>query len=420
MSTMIQKISKDQTFLSEQVINEVIDQGLRGRFKDRKILVLIPDHTRSLPLPMLFRVLVDALSNVKQLDFMVALGTHPGLSESQLQTLVGITDEERKTKYAQIGLLNHAWDTPSALEQIGVMPKSQIQEIAGDQWHPSMGGDVLVKINARIFNYDHIIILGPTFPHEVVGFSGGAKYLFPGISGPEMINSTHWLGALGGVMGTIGVKDTPIRRMIHAAAEMVTVPITLIALVVQGHDLAGIFIGDYQEAWEAAADLSAQVHIEWCERPYQRVLSKAPEMYDELWTAAKAMYKLESVVADGGELVIYAPHLDTVSHVHGKYIKEIGYHTLPYFLAQWDKFKHVPLGVLAHSTHVRGAGVYLDGVEKPRIRVSLASQITEEDCRRLNLGYRNPGEVDPAEWEKEGSLYIPKAGETLYKLKEQR
>lgn len=420
MSLMIQKISKDQAFLSEQVIKEVINQGLRGLFKGQKILVLIPDHTRSLPLSMLFHVLVNALPDAKQLDFMVALGTHPRLSESQLQALVGITDEERKTKFAHIGLLNHAWDTPSALKQIGVMPKSQIQEIAGEQWHPSMGGDVLVKINSQIFNYDHIIILGPTFPHEVVGFSGGAKYLFPGISGPEMINSTHWLGALGGVMGTIGVKDTPIRRMIHAAAEIITVPITLIALVVQDHDLVGVFIGGYREAWAAAADLSSQVHIEWCEQSYQRVLSKAPLMYSELWTAAKAMYKLESVVVDGGELVIYAPHLDTISHVHGKYIYDIGYHTLPYFLAQWDKFKHVPLGVLAHSTHVRGAGVYLDGIEKPRIRVSLASQISEADCRQLNLGYRNPAQIDPTEWEMEDSLYVPKAGEILYKLKEQK
>ncbi|HKJ26153.1 MAG TPA: lactate racemase domain-containing protein [Anaerolineales bacterium] len=406
--------------LSVEKVGEAIHQGLRGKFSNQKILVLIPDHTRSLPLPMLFRIVVDVLSDAKQLDFMVALGTHPALTKSQLLSLVGITGEEQRTKFAHVGLLNHAWDTTSALKQIGVLPKDQIREIAGAQWHPSMGGDVPVKINAQIFNYDQIIIVGPTFPHEVVGFSGGAKYLFPGISGPEMINSTHWLGALGGVMGTIGIKDTPIRRMIHAAAKMVKVPVTLIGMVVQGHeDLAGIFIGDYQTAWEAAADLSSQIHIQLCEKPYQRVLSKAPVMYDELWTAAKAMYKLESVVADGGDLVIYAPHLDTISDVHGKYIYEMGYHTLPYFLAQWDKFKHVPLGVLAHSTHVRGAGVFENGHEHARITVTLSSQISEADCKQINLGYLNPDEIDPAEWKMEGSLYVPNAGELLYKLKGQ-
>ena len=403
--------------LSEEKIQETIAASIRGAYTGQKVLVLIPDHTRSLPLPMLFRMMVDVLSDVRKLDFMVALGTHPALTESQLNDLVGITPEERRGEFVHVGLLNHAWDTASALKQIGTLTQDQIKEIAGEQWHPSMGGDVPVEINAEIFNYDHIIILGPTFPHEVVGFSGGAKYLFPGISGPEMINSTHWLGALGGVMGTIGYKDTPIRRMIHAAAEMVEVPITLVAMVVKGHDLAGLFIGDVRDAWASAADLSAQTHIEWCQKPYQRVLSQAPMMYDELWTGAKAMYKLEAVVADGGELVIYAPHLDTVSYVHGKYIYETGYHTLPYFLAQWDAFKHVPLGVLAHSTHVKGAGTYENGIEAPRIQVTLASQISEEDCKRLNLGYRNPAEIDPVEWEREGGLYVPKAGEMLYKLK---
>lgn len=405
--------------LPEETIKNIIEQSLRGVHAGQKLLVLIPDHTRSLPLPMLFRLVVDSLSDATQVDFMVALGTHPGLSEDQLLSLVGITTEERHDKYGQIGLLNHAWNTPAALKQIGIISREQIKEFAGNQWHPSMGGDVPVRINAKIFDYDHIIILGPTFPHEVAGFSGGAKYLFPGISGPEMINATHWLGALGGVMATIGVKDTPIRRMIHMAAEMIDVPITLAAMVVKGHDdLAGIFIGDLAGAWEAAVDLSSQIHIKWCDKPYDRVLSQAPMMYDELWTAAKAMYKLESVVSNGGELVIYAPHLDTVSHVHGEHIFKIGYHTLPYFLAQWDAFKNIPLGVLAHSTHVRGAGTYLDGIEKPRIRVSLASQISEADCRRLNLGYRNPAEIVLNEWEGESSLYVPRAGETLYKLKE--
>jgi nickel-dependent lactate racemase len=261
----------------------------------------------------------------------------------------------------------------------------------------------------------------------VVGFSGGAKYLFPGISGAEMIDATHWLGALAGVVGTIGVKDTPVLRMIHAAAERLKTPVTLVALTVassrdsgNGHDLAGLFIGDMFEAWSAAADFSAQRHIIYCERPFRRVLSCAPPMYDELWTAAKAMYKLEPAVAVGGEVVIYAPHLDVVSQVHGKYIYKIGYHILPYFLANWERFKHIPLGVLAHSTHLRGSGVMANGVEKPNVRVTLASKIPAEDCTRLNLGYLDPTRVNPDEWkgrEDEGILYVPNAGEILYRLK---
>lgn len=340
--------------LDEDTIRETIHTGLNSLFDGTRVLVLIPDHTRTIPLSFLFRLLVEVLSATKQLDFMVALGTHPPLSEEQLHRLVGITAEERAGQFASVGLLNHAWDRDDTLTSVGTLSQAQIQAIAGDRWHPTLGGDVDVNINKAVLDYDHIIILGPTFPHEVVGFSGGAKYLFPGISGPDMINVTHWLGALAGVRGTIGLKQTPVRDMIHAATEHVPTPITLISLVVIGDGLAGVFVGDHLSAWSAAADLSSERHIVWVDKPFTKVLSKAPTMYDELWTAGKAMYKLEPALAEGGELTIYAPHLDVVSHVHGKYIYEIGYHVLPYFLKQWDKFKHIPLGVLAHSTHVRG------------------------------------------------------------------
>jgi hypothetical protein len=242
-----------------------------------------------------------------------------------------------------------------------------------------------------------------------------------------MINATHWLGALAGVVGTIGLKETPVRAMIHAAARRLRTPVTLVALTVassldsgNGHDLAGLFIGGLLEAWSVAADLSAERHICWCEKPFQRVLSCAPAMYDELWTAAKAMYKLEPAVAIGGELIIYAPHLDVVSHVHGKFIYAIGYHILPYFLADWDRFKHIPLGVLAHSTHLRGSGEMAGGCEKPNVCITLASRISAEDCTRLNLGYLDPAKVNVDKWrdrEDEGFLYVPRAGEMLYRVR---
>jgi len=410
----------DAGLLSHDVIRATLEQGLGDEYAGRKVLVLIPDHTRSLPLPFLFRSLVDILRDTKQLDFMVALGTHPPLSEESLNTLVGITPEERITTFKHISLLNHEWKNPSALTSLGILPQDEIRQIAGDSWHSSLPDEVDIRINKAALEYDHIIILGPTFPHEVVGFSGGAKYLFPGISGADMINATHWLGALAGVVGTIGIKDTPVRAMIHAAARRLLTPLTLIALVVEGQGLSGLFIGDHLSAWSEAADLSAQRHIRWVDKPFRRVLSCAPPMYDELWTGAKAMYKLEPAVAVGGEVVIYAPHLDAVSHVHGKYIYEVGYHILPYFLNDWERFKHIPLGVLAHSTHLRGSGVMENGREKPNVKVILASKISHEDCARLNLGYLDPSKINMDEWkdrEDEGVLYVPKAGEILYRLK---
>jgi nickel-dependent lactate racemase len=263
------------------------------------------------------------------------------------------------------------------------------------------------------------LIVSPVVPHEVAGFSGGAKYLFPGVSGPQMINVAHWLGALAGIPATIGVKDTPVRALTHSAAALLPVAVTLLALVTGGEELAGIFIGDLISAWSAAADLSAQLHIRRCEHAYRRVLSCPGPRYNELWTAAKAMYKLEPVLSLGAEIVIYAPHLNTVSQTHGKYIYEIGYHILPYFLDQWDRFRNIPPVVLAHSTHLRGSGRMENGAERPNVGVTLASGISAEDCARLNLGYLDPASVRPGEWknrEDEGILYVPDAGEILYRL----
>lgn len=415
-----QAIAPQRNLLQEQVITQTLVKGLAGQFTHQKVLVLIPDHTRSLPLPMLFRRLVAILQDVKQLDFMVALGTHPPLSEENLNKLVGITVEERRTVYKHVGLLNHAWTDPSALITIGRLEQDEIRSLAGESWHPSLPQQVEIRLNRAALSYDHILILGPTFPHEVAGYSGGAKYLFPGISGPEMINATHWLGALAGVVGTIGLKETPVRAMIDAAVQRLETPVSLVALVVEGHDLTGMFLGDLSSAWKASVDLSASRNVVWCERAYDRVLSCAPDMYDELWTAAKAMYKLEPVVAVGGEVIIYAPHLDVISQMHGKYISEIGYHILPFFLNDWERFKHIPLGVLAHSTHMRGSGRMENGVELPNVKVTLASKISAAECASLSLGYLDPSTIELEDWqgrEDEGILCVPRAGEMLYRVK---
>lgn len=419
---MIERQAPSGEVLDHAAIRAAVHDGLAGRFSGARVLALIPDHTRTIPLAQLFPLIVDALHDTRQLDFMVALGTHPPLSEDALNRLVGIDAETRSTIYKHIGLLNHDWANPDALVTLGTISRDQVQGLAGDVWHPSLGGDVPIRINRLVQDYDHLLIIGPTFPHEVIGFSGGAKYLFPGISGAEMINVTHWLGALMTILKVIGIKDTPVRAMVNAAADTVRTPITLMSLVVVSHGdqkdaLAGIFIGDHREAWSAAADLSSQRHIVWLDKPLDRVLSHAPPMYDELWTAAKAMYKLEPAIRDGGEVIVYAPQLDTVSHVHGQYIYEAGYHVRDYYLKQWDRFGHLPLGVLAHGTHLRGSGTFEDGIERARIRVTLATAIPRADCEVLSLGYADPTTIDPDSFIGEGLLYVPKAGEMLYRVR---
>jgi len=327
-----------------------------------------------------------------------------------------MTPEEREKKYGKIRVFNHAWDDPKALTTLGTLSAAEMEKITGGRY----ARDVPVEINKRLLEYDHLFIVGPTFPHEVVGFSGGHKYLFPGVAGAEIINFFHWLGALVTNWEINGVKDTVVRRVVDRAVEFVKIPITNFDMVVTREGLKGLFIGDAKEAFSAAADLSAQVHIKYVDRRYKRVLGIAPTMYDDIWTAGKVMYKLEPIVADGGELIIYAPHIDEVSYTHGKAIDGIGYHCLDYFREQMDKFSDIPGGVMAHSTHVRGLGTYCNGVEKPRITVTLATGISEERCRKICLGYMDPKSIRVAEWigrEKEGILLVDHAGEVLHRVK---
>jgi nickel-dependent lactate racemase len=404
-------------FLSQDDVRELIAQGLaQADLQGQRVLIIIPDSTRTAPIPMFFQTFHEFLAQqVAALDYMVALGTHQLMDEEALNQLVGISAEERRTRYADVNILNHRWDVRETFTTIGTITKSEIAEISSGM----LAQDVPVTVNKLLFDYDQLIICGPVFPHEVVGFSGGNKYLFPGISGPEVINLTHWLGALITSYEVIGSGYTPVRAVIDRAASFIRTPKLCFCPVVTYQGLAGLYIGAPEEAWEQAAQLSAQVHTIYVDKPYHRVLSIMPHMYDDLWTAAKGMYKLEPAIADGGEVIIYAPHITEISYTHGHILDEVGYHVRDYFVKQWEQFKHYPWGVLAHSTHLRGIGTYEDGVERPRIQVTLATGIPPARCDRVNLGYQDPATIDVAQWENrepEGILMVPKAGEMLYRI----
>jgi lactate racemase len=386
----------------------------------KRVLVIIPDGTRSAPIPLMFRLLYEHLGRrVASLDYLIALGTHPSMSAQAIDKLVGLTEREREQEYPNVHIFNHHWSQADILQTIGTISSQEAQRLTDGL----LEDEVPVTINRLIFDYDQLIICGPVFPHEVAGFSGGAKYLFPGIAGQDIIDFTHWLGALVTSMHTIGIKDTPVRRVIHRAAEFIDRPMLCLALVLRGQDLHGLYIGPHIDAWSQAADLSAQLNIIYVQRPVKRVLSAPAPIYDDLWTAAKAMYKTEPAIADGGEVIIYAPHITEISYTHGRLIDQVGYHVRDYFLKQWERFKDVPGSILAHSTHVKGMGSYdpASGVETPRVQVTLATGIPEERCRRVNLGYLDYHGIDPQEWEHreaEGVLFVPHAGEMLYRLKE--
>lgn len=403
--------------LSESEVRGLMEEALEeADLAGKRVLIIIPDGTRSGPIDLFFRLFHELLwGDVAALDYLIALGTHQPMSEEAIHQRIGATAEEMAETYAGVRVFNHRWEDPDTFRTVGVIPASDIEELSRGRFSQA----VPVNLNKMIFDYDQVIVCGPVFPHEVVGFSGGNKYFFPGISGREVINFTHWLGALITSYEIIGTKHTPVRAVIDRAAAFIDARKLCFCPVVKGEGLAGLYIGSPEESWSEAADLSAQVHIIYVDEPYQQVLSVMPEMYDDIWTAAKGMYKLEPVVADGGEVIIYAPHIDEISYTHGHIIDEVGYHVRDYFVKQWDDFKDYPWGVLAHSTHLRGIGEYEDGVEKPRIDVTLATSIPPERCEKVNLGYRNPDTIDPEEWagcEDEDLLVVPHAGEMLYRL----
>jgi nickel-dependent lactate racemase len=402
-------------YLSRDDVVQVAHAGLsRLPIDGRRVLVLIPDGTRTMPMPLMFEAIERELgARVAVLDYLVALGTHSPMSDAQLTCHLGRQVIDGRAGDRRV--FNHRWDDPATFVRLGTIAAHEIEHLTGGR----LRQQVPVALNRLVVEYDHVLICGPVFPHEVAGFSGGTKYLFPGVAGADIIHFTHWLGALLTSYDIIGTTDTPVRAVIDRAARLLPTPTSLLALVVTHDGIAGMYCGDTHDAWRKAAGLSARVHIKWLDQSVDRVLAIMPPMYRDLWTAAKGMYKLEPAVADGGEVVIYAPHVTQVSEVHGRLIEEIGYHCRDYFVSQWERFSRYPGGVLAHSTHLKGLGSFdADcGLETPRVEVTLATAIARDTCARINLGYLDPTTIDPVAWEaQDGTLVVPRAGEYLYRV----
>lgn len=408
--------------LSDQQVLEQVEGGLSSmRFAGQRVLVLVPDSTRTFPLPLMLRAVYRAIGHqVSAFDVMIALGTHQPMSEQAIDQLIGLSAAERAL-WRNFRVMNHEWHVPGTLTQVGVVPAAEVRAITNG----ILTEDAPVIINRAVLEHDHILICGPVFPHESVGFSGGNKYLFPGIAGMESISTFHWLSAMLTTMKVIGKQDTPVRALIDRFAQAVPTPVSCVASVVTAAGVHGVFVGDARSAQRQAAQLSAQVHVTWLDKPVHTVIAAVADLYDDLWTAGKGMYKSEPVVQDGGRVIIYAPRIREVSFTHGQWLDEIGYHVRDYFALQMDRFAHVPKVAMAHSTNVKGAGAYdpASQIEAPRIAVDLATGIPEERCRRINLGYVDPATLSLEAWERraasdDGILVIHHAGEKLYRLRE--
>lgn len=406
--------------LSDAELADFVDRNLAPLpVEGKDVVLVVPDGTRSMPLPLVMGIVHKALvGRVAKLTAVIALGTHSYMEPHEIERMFGAGPGGLEALYPGLEIVNHEWASADQIVSVGRLSAEQISELS----RGAMSEAVDVEINRRIVESDYAIVIGPVFPHEVAGISGGNKYFIPGCATHDIIDLSHWVGALIGVEGMIGVTGvTPVRAIINAGSELIPTERLALCLVVESGTglLEAAAFGTSEDAWTATAEIAAESHIVYTDTPYQRMLAMMPRRYDDIWTAAKGCYKAQPAMADGGEVVIYAPHVTEVSETHPE-IYDIGYHCIEYFTSQWDRFKNVPKGVLAHSTHVRGAGTYdpATGVETNRIKVTLATGIPREVCESVNLGYLDPATIDVEAWRAEpGTIVVENAGEVLYRLR---
>ncbi|MEV6301296.1 lactate racemase domain-containing protein [Actinoplanes sp. NPDC051861] len=389
------------------VLARLADEDLDGQ----RVCVIVPDATRSCPLPLLLGAVHEALhGRAAAVTVLIALGTHAPMTPEHLDRHLG-------GPYPGFEVRNHEWWVPETLVSLGGITAERVAQLSEGR----MRQPVDVTLNRAVVEHDVCLVIGPVFPHEVVGFSGGNKYFFPGVAGQEIIDFSHWLGALISSAAIIGTRGlTPVRALIDEAAALIPARRLALCLVVQSGTgaLHAAAFGPPEQAWAACADVSAQTHVRYLDTPVRRVLSIIPEKYDDMWTGAKGFYKVEPIVADGGQVIIYAPHITRISQMHPE-IEQLGYHCRDYFVKQWDRFAGHHWGVLAHSTHLRGAGTWdPEHGERPRVTVTFATGIPEPVVRAANLDYLDPAAVDVEALAGDPETFVvPQAGEVLFRLR---
>ncbi|HEY2930652.1 MAG TPA: lactate racemase domain-containing protein [Acidobacteriota bacterium] len=404
--------------LDSTAIRAIVKETFASCRPGRTILAIVPDKTRDDLTDVLFPILCEELpETVGRIDVLIAQGTHPPMTGSEKRAKIGAGLHTSLRKLGTI--FDHHWDDPAHLTAIGRISAQRVIELTDGLY----AQEVNLRINRLLGPglYDTVFVIGGTTPHEVAGFSGGTKYFFPGVGGPDVTHATHWVGALATIENTIGNLDTPIRRLLNEASRSIIQQVISFNSVSTRADdgrlrTHALFTGNIIGAFERAAAVSSRVHVRFVTRRFKRVVAMLDPHYDELWTGGKASYRIGAVIQPGGELLIVAPHLRHISLTHGDLIRRYGYHVLGRVKEMVSRNEDLQknLCVAAHLTHVRYAGEWKDGVETPRFQITLASQVPREECHQVNLQYQDPGRVDPDQIRDADSLVIENAGRDLY------
>ena len=407
--------------LSPVELRDILAQTLLTVAPGARVLAIIPDKTRDDNTDLLFPCAAEILAarRIAQFDALVAQGTHMPMTEAEKRLKTGLSNGASAPGLGQI--YDHQWNVPEELVTIGELSAARVADLTGGL----LDHAISVNLNRRLAPgvYDTIIIFSATVPHEVAGFAGGAKYFFPGVAGPDLTHATHWLGALASIENVIGRIETPTRHLIEAAADFIPAQIITLNSVVTRDDqnrlrTHALFTGDFREAFRRSAEVSRYVHIKYTGRKYKRVVALLDKHYDELWVGGKASYKLGGIIEAGGELIIYAPHLRTISETHGRLIEKYGYAPLDRVreMVALSTELQANLAVAAHLAHVSYAGQRdQDGRIVPRYRITMASALDEATCRRVNLGFMDQRKFHLEDYEKDPeTLVVNRAGRDLY------
>ncbi len=273
----------------------------------RRVLLIPPDHTRlHSTAGIITQILYKAYYNLGVVaDVMPAVGTHMQMSAEERREMFGDIPAKR--------FLEHDWRSDCVT--VGCVPGEYVSEISDGL----MSEDVPVELDERIVcgDYARIYSIGQVVPHEVAGMANHAKNLFVGCGGRGFIGATHLLGAVYGMERIIGRADTPPRRLFDYAAGLISgLPVTYIQTVVAAGNgepqLKGVFLGEGREPFERAAQLSRSENIVRTGNRFARVVARLdPNEFRSTWVGNKAIYRTRMMIAEGGELIILAPGVES-------------------------------------------------------------------------------------------------------------
>jgi nickel-dependent lactate racemase len=415
--------------LTEEQLEGIVRESLKDFKSVKKVLLIHPDYTRTdfsdKLVPLIYQELKS--KGMEKIDSLNAGGTHREMTEIEIREKLGLSSQINFNHF-----YNHEYNNHGQLATVREISSSFVEEKTNGELSQS----IPVVVNKLITeDYDLIIALSGTLPHEAAGYAGGLKVFFPGISGPEVIDLLHWAAVLIGIPRIIGTVDNPAREVINKGSSYIfskiKAPTISFNMVFEEGEKEvipkGIYTGmgyeGFIETYQKAAKASSRLNIIYIDQPLKFAVQVIGKSYDEIWTAGKGSYKLQSpgVMAKGGEIIIYAPHINCF-HSRWKMnlaLKQIGYHCKGYVKRYLKLNPEFSKNIAAHVINVRGAGNFdvNSGKEEFNFKITLATGISKDICESVGLGYRNPDSIHREDFIRPGKLWIENGGKYLYKIK---